>query len=176
MTLKVIPRLQAFSSAIRRTFVQNLPDVKWQRARAVPRRQLGFLLYTRLYARAVLAIVTAHCVEVRSVCVCLSLCVFVSVSEFCWKRWTERAAFWHRCFFRFISHCVLLKIGYLIIRALPSSLWNFVVNFGLKISSPLHVDRFQLTSTDDRHHQFMTLLLQYFSGVTVTAGNRESFA
>jgi len=59
MTLKVIHRLQAFSSAIRRTFVQVkviaqgqghsihlcsiLPDFNWQRTRAVPQRQLGFL-------------------------------------------------------------------------------------------------------------------------------------
>ena len=41
--LEVIPRLQVFSSAIRRTFCSILPDFNWQRARAVPQRQLGFL-------------------------------------------------------------------------------------------------------------------------------------
>ena len=44
MTLKVIPLLQAFSSAILRTFVPDfLPDFNWQHACAVPQRQLGFL-------------------------------------------------------------------------------------------------------------------------------------
>ena len=45
MTLKVIRRLQDFSSAIRRTFVHYF--TKFQLtvcARAVPQRQLGFLL------------------------------------------------------------------------------------------------------------------------------------
>ena len=66
MTLKVIPRLQAFSSAIRRTFCSILPDFNRQRARAVPQRQLGFL-YRASYA-------------LRGIChghvsVCLSVCL-----------------------------------------------------------------------------------------------------
>ena len=43
MTSKGIRRLQAFSSAIRWTFVPHFTRFKWQRARAVPQRQLGFL-------------------------------------------------------------------------------------------------------------------------------------
>jgi len=43
MTLKVIPLLQAFSSAIRRTFVQYLTRFQLTARRAVPQRQLGFL-------------------------------------------------------------------------------------------------------------------------------------
>ena len=45
MTLKVILQLQAFSSAIRRTFCSILPDLNRQRARAIPKRQLGFLFW-----------------------------------------------------------------------------------------------------------------------------------
>jgi len=44
MTLKVIPLLQAFSSAIRRTFVQYFTGFQLSARRAVPQRQLGFLL------------------------------------------------------------------------------------------------------------------------------------
>ena len=42
MTLKVIPLLQAFSSAIRRTFVQYFTRFQLTARRAVPQRQLGF--------------------------------------------------------------------------------------------------------------------------------------
>ena len=45
MTSKGIRRLQAFSSAIRRTFVQLFTRFNWQHACAVPPRQLGFLLF-----------------------------------------------------------------------------------------------------------------------------------
>jgi len=41
--LKVIPLLQAFSSAIRRTFVQYCTRFQLTARRAVPQRQLGFL-------------------------------------------------------------------------------------------------------------------------------------
>ena len=44
MTLKVIPLLQAFSSAIRRAFVQYFTRFQLTARRAVPQRQLGFLL------------------------------------------------------------------------------------------------------------------------------------
>ena len=44
MTLKVIPLLQAFSSAIRRTFVQYFTRFQLTARRAVPQRQLDFLL------------------------------------------------------------------------------------------------------------------------------------
>ena len=44
MTLKVIPLLQAFSSAIRRTFVQYFTRFQLTARRSVPQRQLGFLL------------------------------------------------------------------------------------------------------------------------------------
>ena len=43
MTLKVIPLLQAFSNAIRRTFVQYFTRFQLTARRAVPQRQLGFL-------------------------------------------------------------------------------------------------------------------------------------
>jgi len=43
MTLKVILLLQAFSSAIRRTFVQYFTRFELTARRAVPQRQLGFL-------------------------------------------------------------------------------------------------------------------------------------
>ena len=43
MTLKVIPLLQAFSSAIRRTFVQYFTRFQLTAHRAVLQRQLGFL-------------------------------------------------------------------------------------------------------------------------------------
>ena len=43
MTFKVIPLLQAFSSAIRRTFVQYFTRFQLTARRAVPQRQLGFL-------------------------------------------------------------------------------------------------------------------------------------
>ena len=43
MTLKVIHRLQAFSNAICRTFVQHFNDFNWQCARAVPMHYQSFL-------------------------------------------------------------------------------------------------------------------------------------
>jgi len=43
--LKVIAPLQAFSSAIRRTFVQYFTRFQLTARRAVPQRQLGFLLF-----------------------------------------------------------------------------------------------------------------------------------
>ena len=52
MTLKVITRLQAFSSAIRQTFVQYFTTFQLTARRAVPQRQLGFLflhVVTTLY-------------------------------------------------------------------------------------------------------------------------------
>ena len=50
MTLKVISLLQAFSSAIRRTFVQYFTRFQLTARRAVPQRQLGFLL--RLHTKS----------------------------------------------------------------------------------------------------------------------------
>ena len=50
MTLKVIPLLQAFSSAIRRTFVQYFTRFQLTARRAVPQRQLGFLFISFLIA------------------------------------------------------------------------------------------------------------------------------
>ena len=61
VTLKVIPkvirRLQAFSSAIRRTFAQHFNRFQLTARRAVPRRQLGFLFYFALHKRLIVRIV-----------------------------------------------------------------------------------------------------------------------
>ena len=48
MTLKVIPLLQAFSSAIRRTFVQYFARFQLTARRAVSQQQLGFLSWNSL--------------------------------------------------------------------------------------------------------------------------------
>ena len=66
-------------------------------------------------------------------------------SEFYWNGWTNRARFWHVSFLPPVLYCVKRKFGYL--QNKSTSLWNFVLNSGLKKISPRHIDRRNALST-----------------------------
>ena len=57
---QVIPRLQAFSSAIRQTFVQYFTRFQMTARRTVPQRQLGFLLIVVLHVVANIFVVCTY--------------------------------------------------------------------------------------------------------------------
>ena len=81
MTLKVIPLLQAFSSAIRRTFVQYFTRFQLTARCAVPQRQLGFLFGKAISASQVTTDEVSACSTIATYLSELCKSVSTSVSR-----------------------------------------------------------------------------------------------
>jgi len=76
-------------------------------------------------------IVTARCYA--SAVLAMGLCLSVRhKSVFYRNGWTNRAGFWHVSFLLPVLHCVKRKYGYGYLQNKGTSLWNFVLNSGLR--------------------------------------------
>jgi len=83
--------------------------------------------------RIALHVFTARCYA--SAVLAMGMCPYLSVDCLSQvgvlsKRWNESSWFWHTSFLPPVLHCVKRKFGYL--QKKGTSLWNFVLNSGLR--------------------------------------------
>ena len=108
------------------TVIRNLSVEQLQRCLA--RDEVFILFYSSFYS-----FFTARCYAsaVLAIGLCLSVCLSVSYKSVFYRNgWTNRASFWHVSFLPPVLHCVKRKFGYL--QNKGTSLWNFVLNSGLR--------------------------------------------